>query len=79
MKNSGKCPKCGSTNVLRDAKAIDRDHQGLQKDLTIATFTKPDALTFKGQRSCTVSAWVCSACGFLEFYADKPDSLLPGK
>ena len=78
MKRTNKCPKCGSSDVIADAKAIDRTygaHGSSQTDLTVATFRKPDAVLFKGQQNTTLSAWVCAACGFVEFYADSPKTL----
>ena len=78
MKRTNKCPKCGSSDVIADAKAIDRSYGGYgstQTDLIVATFRKPDAVLFKGQQNTTLSAWVCADCGFVEFYADSPKTL----
>jgi predicted nucleic-acid-binding Zn-ribbon protein len=75
MKRTNKCPKCGSSDVIADAKAIDRSHSINQTALTVATFRKPDAVLFKGQQETTVSAWVCAECGFVEFYADSAKTL----
>src|SRR5262249_6515454 len=77
MKHTNKCPKCGSSDVIADAKAIDRTPNRNESnprgpDLTLATFRKPDALLFTGQQATTLSAWVCADCGFVEFYADSP-------
>lgn len=75
MKLSGKCPKCDSTHIITDAKAIDRGDGNAQWDLSVAVFRKPEALLFKGQETSTISAWVCGSCGFIEFYADAPSVL----
>ena len=75
MKRSNKCPKCGSTDIIADAKAIDRTHHSSKTEFTVATFRKPDAFIFKGQQTTSVSAWVCDECGFVELYADSPASL----
>ena len=76
MKHNNKCPKCGSSDVIADATAIDRSHAStLTPELTVATFRKPDAVLFKGQQSTVLSAWVCADCGFVEFYADSPKAL----
>ena len=74
MKRTKKCPKCGSNDVIVDAKAIDRT-QSSNQELTVATFKSPDAVIFKGQRKTNLSAWVCVECGFVEFYADEPKAL----
>ena len=75
MKQTGKCPKCQCADIIADAKAIDRAHGNLQKEMTVATFRKPEAIIFKQQQETIVSAWVCTACGYVEFYADKPSQL----
>ena len=79
MKQTGKCPKCGSLEIIADAKAIDRAHGNSQTELSVATFRKPEALLFKQKQETSLSAWVCAACGFVEFYADNPGKItLPG-
>jgi predicted nucleic-acid-binding Zn-ribbon protein len=74
MKSTNKCPKCGSRDVISDAKAIDHAHYA-ETELSVATYRKPDALLFKGQLTTTLSAWVCADCGYVEFYADSPQSI----
>lgn len=75
MKRIGKCPKCGSTDIIANAVAIDRGHGNALRELSVATFEKPEALIFKMKKETTVSAWVCSDCGYIEFYADAPKSI----
>ncbi len=76
MKRTGQCPKCGGKEIIADAKPIDRGDNNWQHKLSLATFESPEALIFKGKRVATVSAWVCADCGYVEFYADSPESLL---
>lgn len=75
MKRTNKCPKCGSGDIIADAKALDRGHYNTPTDLSVATFRNPDARLFKGQQTTSLSAWVCADCGFVEFYADSPQSI----
>ena len=75
MKYTGACPKCGSTDVAADARAVDRGHANAMLELTIATFRKPRAWFFKARQETPVSAWVCMSCGFVEFYADNPEAI----
>jgi len=75
MKRTNKCPKCDSNDLIVDAKAIDRGHGNGEQELSVATFRKPEAFIFKGQQSSTLSAWVCADCGYVEFYADSPQTL----
>ena len=76
MKRTSKCPKCGSGDVIADAKATDSTHGG-ETELWVATFRKPEAILFKGQSTLTttMSAWVCSDCGYVELYADSPRNI----
>ena len=54
---------------------MDRGQAPAEQEMCIATFAKPEALLFKGQQESKVSAWVCTACGYLELYADSPATL----
>lgn len=74
MKRTNKCPKCGSNDIIADARAIGH----AETELAVAMFRKPEAVIFKGQIMTTVSAWVCAACGFVELYADSPHSIKVG-
>lgn len=76
MKKSAKCPKCGSEEVIADAKAIDRYDVGCQEELSVGVYRRPEALIFKDQRRSTLSAWVCGSCGYVEFYADSPRRIM---
>ena len=67
MKRTNQCPKCGSTDIIADAKIL-APRAG---EVALTIFRDPDALLFKGQLETHVSAWVCSDCGFVEFYAQK--------
>jgi predicted nucleic-acid-binding Zn-ribbon protein len=79
MKQTGKCPKCGCTEIVADAKAVDRGDCNTEYDMAVATFGKPRALIFKDKRMTTVSAWVCASCGYVEFYADSPRAIVSPK
>lgn len=75
MKQSGKCPKCGSSDIIVNAKAVDHGHGNTERNMTVAVFRNPEALLFKGKEYTNVSAWVCAECGFVEFYADTPSDI----
>jgi len=75
MKRSGKCPKCGSQEIIADAQALDRGDANARYELSVATFRKPDAVIFKQRQMSTVSASVCAQRGGVELYADSPASL----
>lgn len=75
MKKTGKCPKCGRSDIIVDAKVVDRGDANVQHEMSIVTFRKPDALIFKEKQETNVSAWVCAGCGYVELYADTPDDI----
>jgi predicted nucleic-acid-binding Zn-ribbon protein len=75
MKHNLKCPKCGSSDIIADARALGSDSFNALQDLSVATYRHPGALIFKGQQTSTLSAWVCGGCGFVELYADNPAAL----
>jgi len=72
MKRSERCPKCGGTDILKDALTVDRDTHGR---IAVGNLGQPDALVFKGLKTTPVHAWVCAKCGFVEFYAADPASI----
>lgn len=69
MKRTNKCPKCGSGDIISNAKPMGGSDYAA---VWIATYRKPDAIIFKGQQTSSLSAWVCADCGYLEWYADNP-------
>ena len=76
MKTTGKCPKCGSEDVI--------DPVELQTDLkteiiSLGTFQKPDAMVFKGRQTSSLRASVCGDCGYVELYALNPQYLKGGR
>ena len=75
MKKTGTCPKCGCTDIIADAKAVDRGDGNSLRDMEIATYRRPEALIFREKQLTSVSAWVCSDCGFIEYYADDPANI----
>ena len=79
MKRTHTCPKCRSTDIIKDASVLDRGHGNADAgELAVATYRKPDAFIFKGKMATAISAWVCGSCGFLELYADSPEALRQG-
>ena len=80
MKKSGKCPKCESTNIFADAIPLDRaSHYAAAGNASVGYFGNPRAIVFKEVRSSPVRAWVCAECGFIEYYAMKPEKLVVKK
>ncbi len=69
MKSSGRCPKCGSTNIIPRVRMIDRGDHNSTNDLQATLQAKTDALLFKEEVKFTLGAWICSKCGYTELYS----------
>jgi predicted nucleic-acid-binding Zn-ribbon protein len=66
MRQSGKCPKCGSQDIVANAKPRLQEHV---ESVDLVVYDKPDALLFKGEKErYELAAWICKACGYTEWY-----------
>ncbi len=76
MRQTGKCPKCGSPDIVQEAMVADRAAHNLETDLKLRVDADPDAIVFRGRTRSSLKACVCGRCGYVEFYASDPESLL---
>jgi predicted nucleic-acid-binding Zn-ribbon protein len=68
MRQSGTCPKCGSQDIIGNAKPVIRYQTRLNVEL--AVYEDPEALIFKGEKErYELGAWICKGCGFTELYS----------
>jgi predicted nucleic-acid-binding Zn-ribbon protein len=74
MKQSHRCPKCQSTDIIGDVRPLDRTDDGTYT-AQLATYRNPGAMLFRGAQKTPLRAWVCAECGFVEFYAEDPKVL----
>ncbi|HWH61147.1 MAG TPA: hypothetical protein VN682_26220 [Terriglobales bacterium] len=74
MRAVDKCTKCGSGAIAQRAMVVDRTDSG-ELALQLRVDANPEALVFKKSSRCGVHAFVCSSCGYVEFYADDPKAL----
>jgi predicted nucleic-acid-binding Zn-ribbon protein len=76
MKQTGKCPKCGSTRLIDRAHVLDYTFSGRQ-NLKVAVEKNPEAWrpeVLTGE----LAAWICIQCGFTELYCvDLIDESVP--
>ncbi len=70
------CPKCGCKEILSEVKVLDRAHGNGELEFSVAAYENPHALIFRGGATSPVSAYVCSECGYTEFYVVRPKDLL---
>lgn len=73
----GACPKCGSSELIKDVRIMDRGHGSHDAgDLSAVVYSKPEAWIFKNKVRIDLSACVCGGCGYTELYASDPAALL---
>ncbi len=72
MRQSGKCPKCGSDDIVPHVMVADRNHTNGEQDLQLRVDARPDALFFTHAARSPLAAYVCAACGYTELYATRP-------
>lgn len=76
MRN-GTCSKCGSSEIVRDVRIMDRGHVSADAgDLSAVVYGNPEAWVFKNKVRVELSACVCGACGYTELYAVDPRAML---
>jgi ribosomal protein L37AE/L43A len=70
MRQTGICPKCGSDRIAPNARVLDRGWEDRVRDLEVAVYDRPDG-ALKGERRGTLTAWICTACGYTELYCSE--------
>lgn len=74
----GECPKCGSKEIIDNAKLADKYEGNLATDrcdTVVRLITRPNALFFKGRIDFKLQLYICGGCGYLESYVENPDRL----
>ncbi|HEU0264857.1 MAG TPA: hypothetical protein VFR01_03940 [Geobacterales bacterium] len=69
------CPKCTSQKILRNVQVVDRNGEYQDMNLSVRVNRNPGALIFKGSITVDLTACICGACGYTEFYAVDPAKL----
>jgi predicted nucleic-acid-binding Zn-ribbon protein len=59
MKKTGKCPKCGSTEIYTDGKDVKRSERNI---ITVTSFMR-----------VFLNTYICTSCGYVEEYAENVD------
>lgn len=68
-----KCAKCGG-EVIQRARVMCPSTRS-EMDLRARVDGDPKALVLKESSRSTIHAYICSACGYTELYADSPGEL----
>jgi predicted nucleic-acid-binding Zn-ribbon protein len=77
MKN-GKCPKCGSKDVMADVEVRDDGQNGSHPLRVVVEEPEPPKHGFiwvAGQSTGDVRAWICARCGYTELYTGNLEAL----
>jgi predicted nucleic-acid-binding Zn-ribbon protein len=69
------CPRCGSNEVMSRVRIIERGDDNMRHEVQVEVLRRPNAMLFKRPERTNLTARVCSACGYVELYADAPDVL----
>ncbi len=69
-----KCLQCGSEDLVRDVRVVDRGDGNLRQDLKLEVYDNPGALIFKGAHEGKLVAQVCVECGFVMLSVSKKDA-----
>lgn len=72
MKN---CLECGSEKIIKNAHVFDRGDSNSKHSFEVYIDKDPDAFIFKERTYHTIRAEICGDCGFVHFFANKPNSL----
>ena len=69
-----KCLQCGSEDLVRDVRVVDRADYNARQDLKLEVYDAPAALMFKGPHEAKLLAQVCADCGFVMLSVSKKDA-----
>ncbi len=72
MKN-GRCPKCGSKEVMADVEVRDDGRSGSHALRVVVIEPEPakhSAIWVQPQAEAEIHAWICGRCGYTELYAN---------
>jgi predicted nucleic-acid-binding Zn-ribbon protein len=76
MPTDAPCPKCGSHDIVPEARVIDRGHMNDQsKEMRVGVARKPEAWLFKQEERSDLFARICGGCGFAELYVREPRAI----
>jgi len=77
MKNN-KCPKCGSNEIIADAKVRDVGNAGpypLRVEIEEPEPSNRGFLWTPKSAAGDIRAWICARCGFTELYTNNLEEL----
>jgi predicted nucleic-acid-binding Zn-ribbon protein len=67
----GRCPKCGSRDILADIEVRDDGRSSSHPLRVVVEEPEPArhaAIWVQGQSTGDLRAWICASCGFTELY-----------
>ncbi len=74
----GRCPKCGSKEVIADVEVRDDGRSGNHPLRVVVLEPEPakhGAIWVQPEAESEIHAWICGHCGYAELYADNPTAL----
>ncbi len=76
---TGRCPKCGSKEVMANVEVRDDGRSGNHPLRVVVIGPEPAkhaAIWVQPQAEAEIHAWICGHCGYTELYADNLKGLL---
>ena len=76
MKTMATCPKCGSEQIIRDARMVDHE-DGYELDLEVEVCENPEAKidVDRHRHHGATRVNICGACGFAEMFVTRHEDL----
>ncbi len=75
----GKCPKCGSKEVMADVEVRDDGRSSSHPLRVVVEEPEPPkhgAIWVGGQSTGDLRAWICAHCGYTELYTENLEELI---
>jgi hypothetical protein len=69
------CSSCGSNKIMHNLSVVDKGDAGVKHELAIESYSKPDALLFKGTKRHPLKATVSGACGKVNLSVENSQEL----
>ncbi len=69
----GKCPKCGSRDVMADVEVRDDGRSSSHPLRVVVEEPEPPkhgVIWVQGQSTGDIHAWICARCGYTELYTN---------
>ena len=71
-----KCLQCGSDDIVKNVRIVDRGDHNTRHNLSLEVYAKPSAWIFKEAKQGILKANVCADCGFVMMSVSKSEAIM---